>query len=89
MQIKVAVRVQVIQYGRTVLTLLFLIRTTGMHYYRCFRTEITLEGYSTTRQNLSAMGVSQIAVVMGSCTAGGAYQPAMSDEAIIVKRTRY
>ncbi|RLD34937.1 MAG: methylcrotonoyl-CoA carboxylase [Bacteroidetes bacterium] len=34
---------------------------------------------------LSAMGVPQIAIVMGSCTAGGAYVPAMSDEAIIVK----
>src|SRR5207249_3417818 len=35
--------------------------------------------------NLSAAGVPQIAVVMGSCTAGGAYVPAMSDETIIVK----
>ncbi|MGA0610598.1 carboxyl transferase domain-containing protein [Caldimonas sp. KR1-144] len=35
--------------------------------------------------NLSAQGVPQIAVVMGSCTAGGAYVPAMSDETIIVK----
>jgi len=35
--------------------------------------------------NLSAMGVPQIAVVMGSCTAGGAYVPAMSDEAVIVR----
>lgn len=34
---------------------------------------------------LSARGIAQIAVVMGSCTAGGAYVPAMSDEAIIVK----
>jgi 3-methylcrotonyl-CoA carboxylase beta subunit len=34
---------------------------------------------------LSAMGIAQIAVVMGSCTAGGAYVPAMSDESIIVK----
>ncbi len=34
--------------------------------------------------NLSARGVAQIAAVMGSCTAGGAYVPAMSDEAIIV-----
>ena len=34
--------------------------------------------------NLSARGVPQIAAVMGSCTAGGAYVPAMSDEAIIV-----
>jgi 3-methylcrotonyl-CoA carboxylase beta subunit len=35
--------------------------------------------------NLSAQGIAQIAVVMGSCTAGGAYVPAMSDESIIVK----
>ncbi|KAF1025278.1 MAG: Propionyl-CoA carboxylase beta chain [Burkholderia plantarii] len=35
--------------------------------------------------NLSATGITQIAVVMGSCTAGGAYVPAMSDESIIVK----
>ena len=34
---------------------------------------------------LSAQGVAQIAVVMGSCTAGGAYVPAMSDETVIVK----
>lgn len=35
--------------------------------------------------NMSARGLPQIAVVMGSCTAGGAYVPAMSDETIIVK----
>ncbi len=35
--------------------------------------------------NLSAMDIAQIAVVMGSCTAGGAYVPAMADETIIVK----
>ncbi|AMR76608.1 carboxyl transferase domain-containing protein [Cupriavidus nantongensis] len=35
--------------------------------------------------NLSKRGIPQIAVVMGSCTAGGAYVPAMSDESIIVK----
>ncbi len=34
---------------------------------------------------MSAMGIPQISVVMGSCTAGGAYVPAMSDETIIVK----
>jgi len=34
---------------------------------------------------LSAAGIAQIAVVMGSCTAGGAYVPAMSDETVIVK----
>ena len=34
---------------------------------------------------LSALGVPQLAVVMGSCTAGGAYVPAMSDETVIVR----
>src|SRR5258705_6887587 len=34
---------------------------------------------------MSALGIPQAAVVMGSCTAGGAYVPAMSDEAVIVK----
>jgi len=37
------------------------------------------------QSQMSAMGIPQIAVVMGSCTAGGAYIPAMSDEAIIVR----
>ncbi|MCP2670046.1 methylcrotonoyl-CoA carboxylase [Maricaulaceae bacterium EIL42A08] len=36
--------------------------------------------------NLSSEGIPQIAVVMGSCTAGGAYVPAMSDESIIVRK---
>ena len=36
---------------------------------------------------MSALGVAQIAVVMGSCTAGGAYVPAMSDETVIVHGT--
>lgn len=35
--------------------------------------------------NMSAKGIAQIAVVLGSCTAGGAYVPAMADESIIVK----
>jgi len=37
--------------------------------------------------NLSAKGIAQIASVMGSCTAGGAYVPAMSDETVIVRGT--
>ncbi|MBI2755786.1 MAG: methylcrotonoyl-CoA carboxylase [Chloroflexi bacterium] len=37
--------------------------------------------------NLSAAGIPQVAVVMGSCTAGGAYVPALSDETIIVRGT--
>ncbi|MFQ5584497.1 MAG: carboxyl transferase domain-containing protein, partial [Calditrichia bacterium] len=35
---------------------------------------------------MSAAGIAQIAVVLGSCTAGGAYQPAMSDEVVIVRK---
>ncbi|MDX6727796.1 MAG: 3-methylcrotonyl-CoA carboxylase beta subunit, partial [Baekduia sp.] len=35
--------------------------------------------------NMSALGIPQIACVMGSCTAGGAYVPAMSDESVIVR----
>lgn len=45
------------------------------HFGRIFYNQATL----------SAAGVAQIAVVMGSCTAGGAYVPAMSDESIIVR----
>jgi 3-methylcrotonyl-CoA carboxylase beta subunit len=45
------------------------------HFGRIFYNQATL----------SALGIAQIAVVMGSCTAGGAYMPAMSDESIIVK----
>jgi 3-methylcrotonyl-CoA carboxylase beta subunit len=37
--------------------------------------------------NMSAKGIPQVAVVMGSCTAGGAYVPAMADESIIVRKT--
>ena len=45
------------------------------HFGRIFYNQATM----------SAEGIAQIAVVMGSCTAGGAYVPAMSDEAIIVR----
>jgi 3-methylcrotonyl-CoA carboxylase beta subunit len=45
------------------------------HFGRIFYNQATL----------SALGIPQIAVVMGSCTAGGAYMPAMSDESIIVR----
>ena len=39
------------------------------------------------QSQMSSMGIPQIAVVMGSCTAGGAYVPAMADESIIVRKT--
>src|ERR1700742_263171 len=45
------------------------------HFGRIFRNQATL----------SARGIAQIAAVLGSCTAGGAYVPAMSDEAVIVR----
>ncbi|MFP5306795.1 MAG: carboxyl transferase domain-containing protein, partial [Gammaproteobacteria bacterium] len=45
------------------------------HFGRIFYNQATL----------SALGIPQIACVMGSCTAGGAYAPAMSDETVIVK----
>ncbi|MGD9845686.1 MAG: carboxyl transferase domain-containing protein [Variibacter sp.] len=46
------------------------------HFGRIFYNQATL----------SAMGIPQVAVVMGSCTAGGAYVPAMSDETVIVRK---
>src|SRR5207245_3390792 len=46
------------------------------HFGRIFYNQATLSG----------LGIPQIAVVMGSCTAGGAYIPAMSDESIIVRK---
>ncbi|HEX2215665.1 MAG TPA: carboxyl transferase domain-containing protein, partial [Xanthobacteraceae bacterium] len=46
------------------------------HFGRIFYNQATL----------SSLGIPQIAVVMGSCTAGGAYVPAMSDETIIVRK---
>jgi 3-methylcrotonyl-CoA carboxylase beta subunit len=46
------------------------------HFGRIFYNQATL----------SALGLPQIAVVMGSCTAGGAYVPAMSDETVIVRK---
>ena len=51
---------------------------------RCSPTANTSAASSTTRRPCRAAGIPQIAVVMGSCTAGGAYVPAMSDESIIV-----
>src|SRR3982074_1797406 len=48
---------------------------TREHFRRIFYHQATL----------SALGIAQVAVVMGSCTAGGAYVPAMSDETIIVR----
>ena len=54
---------------------------------RSFQTAITSGASSSIRPGSRPRGVAQIAVVMGSCTAGGAYVPAMSDETIIVKGT--
>lgn len=46
---------------------------------------MVLSKYSLLTCEVSSMGISQISVVMGPCTAGGAYVPAMSDESIIVE----
>ena len=46
------------------------------HFGRIFFNQATMSG----------QGIAQVAVVMGSCTAGGAYVPAMADESIIVKK---
>ncbi len=46
------------------------------HFGRIFYNQATM----------SAMGIPQIAIVMGSCTAGGAYMPAMADETVIVRK---
>ena len=48
-------------------------------------TATTSGGSSSTRRTMSAPAIPQIAAVMGSCTAGGAYVPAMSDETVIVR----
>ena len=48
-------------------------------------TASTSAGSSTTRPRCPRAGIPQIAAVLGSCTAGGAYVPAMSDEAVIVR----
>ena len=52
---------------------------------RCSPTASTSAASSTTRPTMCAEGIPQIAAVLGSCTAGGAYVPAMSDEAVIVR----
>ncbi len=50
-------------------------------------TATTSAASSSTRRGCRPRGIPQIAVVMGSCTAGGAYVPAMSDETVIVRGT--
>ena len=52
---------------------------------RCSRTASTSAASSSTRRGSRPPGIPQVAVVMGSCTAGGAYVPAMCDESIIVR----
>ena len=53
------------------------------------RTATTSAGSSTTRPGCRPPGIPQVALVMGSCTAGGAYVPAMSDETVIVQGHRH
>lgn len=50
-----------------------------------FQTVTTLAVSFYNQAQMSAKGIPQVAVVMGLCTAGGAYVPAMADESIIVK----
>ena len=51
----------------------------------CSPTRSTSAGSSSTRPTSPREGIPQVAAVMGSCTAGGAYVPAMSDETVIVR----
>lgn len=53
----------------------------GLHQ----RTVVLLAIWRAAQARMSAAGIPQVAVVMGSCTAGGAYVPAMADEAVIVR----
>ena len=52
---------------------------------KSFPIKSILVGFFSHQARMSSEGIPQIAVVMGSCTAGGAYVPAMSDESIMVK----
>lgn len=53
---------------------------------RVFADRFDFGRFFYNQSQLSSIGIPQIAIVMGSCTAGGAYVPAMSDETIIVKK---
>ena len=63
--------------------------TRGEHFYlsrlKCFPDRDHFGRIFYNQAQMSALEIPQIAVVMGSCTAGGAYVPAMSDETIIVQ----
>ena len=67
-----------------------LLHLSGRHrrnFYRNRRHFPDRDGFggSFTQAHMSAEGIPQLSIVMGSCTAGGAYVPAMSDETIIVR----
>lgn len=69
------------------LTCIYLVDSGGAnlpHQAEIFADKMHFGRTFYNQANLSAAGITQIAVVMGSCTAGGAYVPAMSDENIIV-----
>ena len=54
-----------------------------------FQIENILVGFFINQARMSSEGIPQIAVVMGSCTAGGAYVPAMSDESHYGERSKH
>ncbi len=54
--------------------------------HKVFADRFDFGRFFNNQAQMSALGIPQIAIVMGSCTAGGAYVPAMSDETIIVKK---
>ena len=70
--------------------IIYLVDSAGV--FLPLQDEIFPDKYHFGRQfrnnaKISAMGISQISAIMGSCVAGGAYLPIMSDEALIVKKT--
>ena len=70
------------------LTCVYLVDSGGI--FLPYQAEVFPDKYDFGRifynqANLSARGIAQISIVMGSCTAGGAYVPAMSDETIMVR----
>ena len=66
-----------------------MVDSAGVFYcykMKYFLTKNTLQNFRNNAK-MSSMGITQISAVMGSCVAGGAYLPIMSDEALIVNKT--
>jgi 3-methylcrotonyl-CoA carboxylase beta subunit len=86
--VKKHVRAQEIAWENN-LPCLYLVDSGGAnlpHWTEVFPDRVHFGRIFFNQARMSADGIPQIAVVMGSCTAGGAYVPAMSDETIIVRR---